>query len=51
MPQMAPMNWAMLMIYFIMIFISYNLLNYFIFEYSVKTFMFKKSKSSVNWKW
>nr|AML25688.1 ATP synthase F0 subunit 8 [Histeridae sp. BMNH 1274743] len=51
MPQMAPMNWAMLMIYFIMIFISYNMLNYFIFKYPIKKSTSETTKKSINWKW
>nr|AML26752.1 ATP synthase F0 subunit 8 [Histeridae sp. BMNH 1274745] len=51
MPQMAPMNWTLLMVYFLMIFISYNMLNYFIFTYPVKTPIKSKIKTSVNWKW
>nr|AXS66033.1 ATP synthase F0 subunit 8 [Languriidae sp. KM-2017] len=51
MPQMAPMNWLMLFIYFLMIFLMVNTLNYFNFFYTVKKFSFSKNKISYSWKW
>nr|AML25675.1 ATP synthase F0 subunit 8 [Histeridae sp. BMNH 1274739] len=51
MPQMAPMNWTLLMIYFLAIFISYNMVNYFIFKYPVKSSLKDKKETSINWKW
>nr|UAV86090.1 ATP synthase F0 subunit 8 [Philus pallescens] len=52
MPQMAPLNWIILMFMFIMIFKLFNCLNYFSFFYypSTKTTILKK-KSPFNWKW
>nr|AND96442.1 ATP synthase F0 subunit 8 [Onthophagus rorarius] len=51
MPQMAPINWLMLLIYFSLIFMIFNTMNYYIFNYSFKTFSFKKIKNNLNWKW
>nr|YP_009333622.1 ATP synthase F0 subunit 8 [Thitarodes sejilaensis]ANM47905.1 ATP synthase F0 subunit 8 [Thitarodes sejilaensis] len=31
MPQMYPLNWIMLFIYFILVFILFNILNYYIY--------------------
>nr|YP_010952397.1 ATP synthase F0 subunit 8 [Pseudabris longiventris]WMQ52491.1 ATP synthase F0 subunit 8 [Pseudabris longiventris] len=52
MPQMAPLNWLSLMIYFIMIFITLNSLNFFAFsciKKSKETPM--KIKLHTTWKW
>nr|QNG56174.1 ATP synthase F0 subunit 8 [Cucujus sp. MJ-2020] len=51
MPQMAPLNWLSLYIFFIMIFILFNCINYYNFTYSIKSFKIKKSSISTNWKW
>nr|AXS66521.1 ATP synthase F0 subunit 8 [Cucujoidea sp. 33 KM-2017] len=51
MPQMAPLNWLILFIYFISIFILFNVMNYFSFLYKIKESSFKKNKISFNWKW
>nr|AND96055.1 ATP synthase F0 subunit 8 [Onthophagus giraffa] len=51
MPQMAPINWLLLLIYFSMIFIMFNVLNYYSFNYNIKFFSFKKKKINLNWKW
>nr|YP_010576537.1 ATP synthase F0 subunit 8 [Oulema tristis]UZN44091.1 ATP synthase F0 subunit 8 [Oulema tristis] len=51
MPQMAPLNWITLMIYFILLFYMFNMLNYFINVYTpLKSKMSKKS-THLNWKW
>nr|YP_009409206.1 ATP synthase F0 subunit 8 [Archichauliodes deceptor]AOX48539.1 ATP synthase F0 subunit 8 [Archichauliodes deceptor] len=52
MPQMSPLNWLILFLFFSMIFIIFNILNYFILNYSnpsmtEKSFSFKP----LNWKW
>nr|APX40112.1 ATP synthase F0 subunit 8 [Sphaeroderma testaceum] len=51
MPQMMPLNWFSLMIFFISIFILYNNLNYY-------NFLYKNMKSNqtmkmykMTWKW
>nr|WHM50498.1 ATP synthase F0 subunit 8 [Pseudabris przewalskyi] len=52
MPQMAPLNWLSLMIYFIAIFIMLNSLNFFTFsckKTSKETPM--KLKLQTTWKW
>nr|AYQ19122.1 ATP synthase F0 subunit 8 [Erotylinae sp. 4 ACP-2013] len=51
MPQMAPLNWTMLFIYFIIIFFSVNVLNYFSFIYPVKFKKITKKLIQINWKW
>nr|AND96735.1 ATP synthase F0 subunit 8 [Onthophagus nitidior] len=51
MPQMAPINWLMLLIYFSMIFMIFNIMNYYLFNYNIKSFSFKKNKNNLNWKW
>nr|ALO76959.1 ATP synthase F0 subunit 8 [Scraptia sp. SCR03] len=51
MPQMSPLNWLTLMIFFIMIFILFNNLNYFNFLYKNKSSSLSKKFSSYNWKW
>nr|QNJ33319.1 ATP synthase F0 subunit 8 [Anomophysis sp. ASCT00116655] len=51
MPQMAPMNWLILMIFSILVFITFNILNYFTLNYKA---MYKKIDpltTKVNWKW
>nr|UFZ13349.1 ATP synthase F0 subunit 8 [Archichauliodes neoguttiferus] len=52
MPQMSPLNWLILFLFFSMIFIIFNILNYFILNYpnpstTEKTF----SNNPLNWKW
>nr|AFQ62210.1 ATP synthase F0 subunit 8 [Hypomedon debilicornis] len=52
MPQMAPMNWLFLFIFFILIFLMFNSLNYFSFIYNNKSMINKNSKTfNINWKW
>nr|WNN64243.1 ATP synthase F0 subunit 8 [Ceresium sinicum ornaticolle] len=51
MPQMAPMNWLMLLFYFTLIFILFNTVNYYSFLYQIKFSSKKIKKSSFNWKW
>nr|AXS66420.1 ATP synthase F0 subunit 8 [Cucujoidea sp. 32 KM-2017] len=51
MPQMAPMNWIILMIYFIMIFMTFNSINYFNFLYNTKSSKITKKLIKFNWKW
>nr|YP_010004083.1 ATP synthase F0 subunit 8 [Gryposmylus pennyi]QNR01163.1 ATP synthase F0 subunit 8 [Gryposmylus pennyi] len=52
MPQMAPINWLTLFLYFSFIYLLFNCLNYFIFLYKAplpKKMVF--SINSLNWKW
>nr|AML26759.1 ATP synthase F0 subunit 8 [Scarabaeidae sp. BMNH 1274750] len=51
MPQMAPLNWLMLFIFFCSIFMIFNIMNYFMFNYKIKTTLTKKTKNLINWKW
>nr|ATN23470.1 ATP synthase F0 subunit 8 [Aphthona sp. EMHAU-15071309] len=51
MPQMMPLNWLILMIFFTMIFYLFNNLTYFIFSYSFKSTNISKNKTFFNWKW
>nr|YP_010597237.1 ATP synthase F0 subunit 8 [Agriades orbitulus]WAK98822.1 ATP synthase F0 subunit 8 [Agriades orbitulus]WAK98835.1 ATP synthase F0 subunit 8 [Agriades orbitulus]WAK98848.1 ATP synthase F0 subunit 8 [Agriades orbitulus] len=52
MPQMMPINWMLSFLFFIWIFIMFNMLNYYIFFYKIKfniNKIYKKNK--LNWKW
>nr|WRO44939.1 ATP synthase F0 subunit 8 [Cyrebion gracilicornis] len=52
MPQMAPLSWLNLFIFFISVFLIFNSLNYFYFNkpsLSNNKKMFNKVKT--NWKW
>nr|ATL15426.1 ATP synthase F0 subunit 8 [Callosobruchus analis] len=52
MPQMAPLNWLSLMIFFMLILLIFNLENYFSFFYPIK--YFKSNNKNIikyNWKW
>nr|QXG82649.1 ATP synthase F0 subunit 8 [Orthomus sp. BMNH 1042407] len=53
MPQMAPMNWLSLYIFFTMIFLMFNFLNYYLFL--IKNNLIIKTNNYMNkilnWKW
>nr|AXS64846.1 ATP synthase F0 subunit 8 [Cucujoidea sp. 14 KM-2017] len=51
MPQMADLNWLMLFIYFILIFLFLNSLIYFNFLNINKKINIKKNEITNNWKW
>nr|ALO77600.1 ATP synthase F0 subunit 8 [Hemipeplus sp. HEM01] len=51
MPQMAPLNWLTLFIMFILIFISFNIMNYYSFLYFQKSLESTKKIIKINWKW
>nr|AXS65743.1 ATP synthase F0 subunit 8 [Staphylinoidea sp. 13 KM-2017] len=51
MPQMAPLNWLILFIYFSFIFILLNSLNYFSFLYKIKNNFSNKIIKKNSWKW
>nr|YP_010936654.1 ATP synthase F0 subunit 8 [Anomala rufiventris]WKW91623.1 ATP synthase F0 subunit 8 [Anomala rufiventris] len=51
MPQMAPLNWLTLFIMFIIIFLMFNVLNYFSFTQPVKSTKFSHEQKKINWKW
>nr|WNO18631.1 ATP synthase F0 subunit 8 [Tagiades gana gana] len=52
MPQMMPINWIISFILFILIFIMFNILNYYIFNIPSNKKMQKKyTHNMYNWKW
>nr|YP_006234040.1 ATP synthase F0 subunit 8 [Athyma sulpitia]YP_010429038.1 ATP synthase F0 subunit 8 [Limenitis sulpitia]AFH54890.1 ATP synthase F0 subunit 8 [Athyma sulpitia]USO21460.1 ATP synthase F0 subunit 8 [Limenitis sulpitia] len=54
MPQMMPINWIFSLIFFISIFIIFNIMNYFIFNYKNINYINKNNKLMKNnfyWKW
>nr|WJW73284.1 ATP synthase F0 subunit 8 [Pygoluciola sp.] len=51
MPQMAPLSWLNLFMFFIMIFVLLNTMNYFSLMYKNKYFNIKKIKKMILWKW
>nr|ATN23494.1 ATP synthase F0 subunit 8 [Lema sp. EMHAU-15071010] len=51
MPQMAPLNWISLMIYFIIMFYTFNIINYYINMYASKKSFMKINNLKLNWKW
>nr|AXS65943.1 ATP synthase F0 subunit 8 [Scarabaeoidea sp. KM-2017] len=51
MPQMAPLNWLILFFFFTMIYLIFNMLNYFIFQYNIKSSLKIKKQNKINWKW
>nr|AOY39958.1 ATP synthase F0 subunit 8 [Xyleborus sp. BMNH 1040067] len=51
MPQMAPMSWVTLYLFFSSIFIVTCVLNFFIFKYSPQSNYTSIKKLTTNWKW
>nr|ALO76682.1 ATP synthase F0 subunit 8 [Alleculinae sp. ENSP01] len=51
MPQMAPLNWLMLMIMFSLILVTFNIMNFYSFPNKLKKLGKKFSKKNINWKW
>nr|YP_009537977.1 ATP synthase F0 subunit 8 [Athyma recurva]AYN60720.1 ATP synthase subunit 8 [Athyma recurva] len=54
MPQMMPINWILSLIFFITIFIIFNIMNYFIFNNKNINYISKNKKLLKNnfyWKW
>ncbi|YP_009170635.1 ATP synthase F0 subunit 8 (mitochondrion) [Phlebotomus papatasi] len=53
MPQMAPLMWLSLFLFFLVIYLFFNIINYFSFLPSSKKSesLSKLNKSSMNWKW
>nr|ALO76323.1 ATP synthase F0 subunit 8 [Brachynopus latus] len=51
MPQMMPLNWLMMFIFFTMTFLIFNSLNYFSFKYLPKNINLTIKKKTLNWKW
>uniref|UniRef100_UPI0030E07679 ATP synthase F0 subunit 8 n=1 Tax=Monochamus guttulatus TaxID=2079363 RepID=UPI0030E07679 len=51
MPQMAPLNWLMLFMFFILIFLLFNIMNYYSYNYNIKISKKSKYLLTYNWKW
>nr|YP_009441646.1 ATP synthase F0 subunit 8 [Monotoma quadricollis]AOY39165.1 ATP synthase F0 subunit 8 [Monotoma quadricollis] len=51
MPQMMPLNWLTLMIFFISVFLIFNMINYFSFIYKIKKSKISKTNINFSWKW
>nr|YP_010227868.1 ATP synthase F0 subunit 8 [Propsilocerus taihuensis]UDE16194.1 ATP synthase F0 subunit 8 [Propsilocerus taihuensis] len=55
MPQMAPISWLILLIFFIFILILFNILNYYCFFIKSSSQISEKkifnNKIDLNWKW
>nr|WRO45029.1 ATP synthase F0 subunit 8 [Falsopodabrus rolciki] len=53
MPQMAPLSWLNLFIFFITVFLIFNSLNYFYFNksFSSQKQTIKTLKNKITWKW
>nr|AXS66043.1 ATP synthase F0 subunit 8 [Tenebrionoidea sp. 19 KM-2017] len=51
MPQMAPMNWLILMIYFIFSYTTIVILNFYINLYNLKELKVKINLLPTSWKW
>nr|YP_009390959.1 ATP synthase F0 subunit 8 [Meroptera pravella]ARV87617.1 ATP synthase F0 subunit 8 [Meroptera pravella] len=53
MPQMMPINWLMSFFFFIMIFIMFNIMNYYIFNIKMKNSLNNNKINFKNffWKW
>nr|YP_008757559.1 ATP synthase F0 subunit 8 [Batocera lineolata]AEV21654.1 ATP synthase F0 subunit 8 [Batocera lineolata]ATN28875.1 ATP synthase F0 subunit 8 [Batocera lineolata] len=51
MPQMSPISWLTLFIFFLMIFFIFNIMNYYIFNYNIKIQQKNKKLTLFNWKW
>nr|QAX27895.1 ATP synthase F0 subunit 8 [Chilo suppressalis] len=54
MPQMMPINWIISLLFFITMFIIFNIMNYYIFINKInnnsKNFTIQ-NKKNFNWKW
>nr|QJF72850.1 ATP synthase F0 subunit 8 [Nephus includens] len=51
MPQMMPLNWLTLFLYFIAIFMLFNIILFFNFNINKDTSFKKFYKNKLNWKW
>nr|AOY39659.1 ATP synthase F0 subunit 8 [Scolytinae sp. BMNH 1040065] len=51
MPQMAPISWMSLYLFFSLLFFMSCILNFYIFMYIPKTTSSKKNKTPFHWKW
>nr|YP_010988591.1 ATP synthase F0 subunit 8 [Pteroptyx malaccae]WOR80735.1 ATP synthase F0 subunit 8 [Pteroptyx malaccae] len=51
MPQMAPLSWLNLFIFFIIIFMLFNVMNYFSLIYKNNNIKKENKKTIITWKW
>nr|QHD26847.1 ATP synthase F0 subunit 8 [Dioryctria yiai] len=53
MPQMMPINWLLSFFFFLLIFILFNMMNYYIFNIKINTSLNNNKINSKNltWKW
>nr|AOY39123.1 ATP synthase F0 subunit 8 [Georissidae sp. BMNH 840458] len=52
MPQMAPLNWTLMLIMFSLTFILYNIMNFYSLKYNYKNMNLYNNKIKfINWKW
>nr|APX40931.1 ATP synthase F0 subunit 8 [Apteropeda orbiculata] len=51
MPQMMPLNWLLLMLFFIMILYMFNNLNFFNLNYTTQKEKINKKLILFTWKW
>nr|ALO76671.1 ATP synthase F0 subunit 8 [Paratenetus tropicalis]AOY39438.1 ATP synthase F0 subunit 8 [Derodontidae sp. BMNH 899913] len=51
MPQMAPLNWTLLMIMFLILFLMINILNFYIMNPEQNFYIKKKMIKKINWMW
>nr|ALO76359.1 ATP synthase F0 subunit 8 [Discolomatinae sp. GENSP01] len=51
MPQMAPLNWMILFIYFLILMLMMNNFLYFYFIYNNLNFKNQIKKKNIFWKW
>uniref|UniRef100_UPI00300278BE ATP synthase F0 subunit 8 n=1 Tax=Parotis hilaralis TaxID=1027831 RepID=UPI00300278BE len=53
MPQMMPINWIFSFFFFLVIFVIFNIMNYYIFinKNNKNTFFSMKKNKNLSWKW
>nr|YP_009117991.1 ATP synthase F0 subunit 8 [Brachythemis contaminata]AJE75779.1 ATP synthase F0 subunit 8 [Brachythemis contaminata] len=52
MPQMAPMSWIMLFIFFSLMLITFNVMNYYLYTPHIKNmYDVSKTKKKMSWMW
>nr|YP_009441932.1 ATP synthase F0 subunit 8 [Pityophthorus pubescens]AOY40153.1 ATP synthase F0 subunit 8 [Pityophthorus pubescens] len=51
MPQMSPLNWTLLYLFFMALFLLTITANYYIFLYKSQNKYSYKMKNLINWKW
>nr|YP_010743970.1 ATP synthase F0 subunit 8 [Corigetus marmoratus]WET31973.1 ATP synthase F0 subunit 8 [Corigetus marmoratus] len=51
MPQMAPINWLTLYFLFLLIFLTFIIMNYYMFLYAPKKISMNKIQIILSWKW